>query len=59
MGRRYEPVIAMRLAADRLGGGRREGYGLTQGGGNEAQEGGTICNGLHRDQRIQCYQEWY
>lgn len=47
VGRRYEPVIAMRFAADRLGGGRRESCRLTQGGGNEAQQGGTICNGLH------------
>jgi hypothetical protein len=47
VGCRYAPVIAMRLATDRLGRRWRESHGLTQRGGNEAQEGGTICNGLH------------
>ena len=43
------PVIAVRLAAVRLGRGRGEGFGLTQGGGNESQEDGGVCNGLHFD----------
>lgn len=45
---RYVPVIAMRLAANRLGRGR---LSLTQRDGNEAQEGGGICSGLHVDFR--------
>ena len=43
------PVIAMRLAAVRLGRGRGEGLGLTQGGGNQSQEDGGVCNDLHFD----------
>lgn len=46
-GCRNLPVIAMRLTADRLGRGRAGVLGLTQRGGNEAQEGDGICNGLH------------
>jgi hypothetical protein len=42
------PVVAMRLAADRLGRGR---LGLTQRDGDEAQEGGGICSDLHVDFR--------
>jgi hypothetical protein len=41
-------VIAVRLAADRLG---RGWLGLTQGDGDEAQEGGGICSDLHVDFR--------
>jgi hypothetical protein len=43
------PVITMRLAAVRLGRGRGEGLGLTQGGGNQSQEDGGACNDLHFD----------
>ncbi len=40
-------MIAMSRAADRFGRRRGECDGLSQGGGNEAQEEGGISSGFH------------
>ncbi len=40
-------MIAVSRAADRLGRRGSECDGLTQCGGNEAQEEGGICSGFH------------
>jgi hypothetical protein len=47
-------VIAMRLAAVRLGRGRAGVLHLTQGGGDESQEDGSVCNRLHFDFAERC-----